>query len=358
MVTPQEIHLQTKSSANNDDEIDLFELFQGLWQQKWLIAAITAVASVLALAVAFTTTPIYEASASILPPQQSNISNFNLGLAEAGVNSFDVAGVYTLVKRSALSDELRREVFEKIYLPNLDGQDKKLNRQTLWSDFNKKFIVKQSPDKSRPELYIISVQGEDAALAASSVNDIMHMVESKTKAQMQANVEAEVVVKLNTAKQTISVMQAAAQKIRENRIVRLREALQVAEAVGLESPRVTAGKTSTDGELAEFVDGNLMYMRGAKAIRAELDVLESRKNDDPFIAELPALLNHIDFLERIIFQPANATVFSIDDIAEVPDQPIKPKKPLILALGILLGGMLGVFAALIRLMLIKRSVKV
>jgi chain length determinant protein (polysaccharide antigen chain regulator) len=344
--------------STNSDEIDLFEVCQGLWQQKWLIASTTALASVLAAAVAFTATPVYEASASILPPQQSSTSNFNLGLAEAGVNSFDVVGVYTLVKRIALSDELRREAFEKLYLPHFDGQDKKVNRQALWADFNKKFTVNQSPDKSRPELYMLSIQGEDAALTASLVNDVMQMVASKTKAQMQANVDSEVTVKLNTAKQTISVMQAAAQKSREDRIVRLREALQVAEAVGLESPRVTAGKTSTDGELAEFVDGNLMYMRGAKAIRAELNVLESRKNNDPFIAELPALRNQIDFLERINFQPANAAVFTVDNIPEAPVQPIKPKKSLILVLGILLGGMLGVFAALIRLVLIKRAVKV
>lgn len=355
-----ELHSKAPQSlpSPNSDEIDLLELCHGLWQQKWLVAAATMLGTVLAAAVAFTTTPVYEASASILPPQQSSISNLNLGLSEAGINSFDVLGVYTLVKRSALSDELRREVFEKLYLPSLSAEDKKTNRQTLWADFNKIFNVKQSSDKNRPELYLLSIQGEDATLSASWVNEIMQMVEVKTKGQMHANVEAEVTVKLNAVKQTISVLQAAAQKNREDRIVRLREALQVAEAVGLESPRVTAGKTSTDGELAEFVDGNLMYMRGAKAIRAELDVLESRKNDDPFITELSALRNQINFLERVKFEPADAAVFVVDSMAETPDKPIKPKKALILVLGVLLGGVLGVFAALIRLMLVKRTVKV
>ncbi|MNG38729.1 cryptic autophosphorylating protein tyrosine kinase Etk [compost metagenome] len=46
-----------------------------------------------------------------------------------------------------------------------------------------------------------------------------------------------------------------------------------------------------------------------------------------------------------------------DGAVEVPDRPIKPKKPLVVALGVVLGGMLGVFIALIRLMLRKRSAK-
>ena len=38
----------------------------------------------------------------------------------------------------------------------------------------------------------------------------------------------------------------------------------------------------------------------------------------------------------------------------MPDAAIKPRKALILALGVVLGGMLGLFIALIRLMLKKR----
>lgn len=172
---------------------------------------------------------------------------------------------------------------------------------------------------------------------------------------MQANIESEVAVRRNSADQTISVLQSAAKKLRDDRVVRLREALRVAEAVGLEAPRVTAGKTSTDGDLAEFIDGNLMYMRGAKAIRAELAVLESRENDDPFIGELPALRNKIMFLERVKFNPSTSVVFVVDNVVETPQRPIKPKKVLIVVLGFMFGGILGVFAAFIRSMLIRRG---
>lgn len=343
------------STQPSNEEIDLVELFQGIWQQKWLVFAITALATLLAAAVAFTMTPIYESTASILPPQKSDVSKFNLGLSEAGITQFEIDSIYALVKRNALSDELKREIFEDFYLPNLEAQEKNATRQQLFVRFNKLFSVRQSTDKNKPELYLISMQSKDAAQAERWVNDVLKIIDVKTKAQMQSDVRSELSTRLNSAKQTISVLQTAAQNVREDRLVRLREALQVAEAVGLESPRVTAGKTSTDGDLAEFIDGNLMYMRGAKAIRAELNVLEARKNDDPFIAELPALRNQIAFLERVKFESANADVFAVDNIAEAPEKPIKPKKALILVLGFVLGGMIGFFVALIRLMLVRRQ---
>ncbi|MEA1605398.1 GNVR domain-containing protein [Pseudomonas spirodelae] len=51
------------------------------------------------------------------------------------------------------------------------------------------------------------------------------------------------------------------------------------------------------------------------------------------------------------------SLYRVEQASALPAQPIKPKKPLIVALGLVLGGMLGIFIALIRLMLKKRSAK-
>jgi LPS O-antigen subunit length determinant protein (WzzB/FepE family) len=66
------------------------------------------------------------------------------------------------------------------------------------------------------------------------------------------------------------------------------------------------------------------------------------------------------FLEGMdIGQRFEATdLYRIESAASIPDAPIKPKKSLILTLGIMLGGMLGVFIALIRGMLAKRRQQV
>lgn len=44
-----------------DDEIDLFELFETLWDQKFLIAGISLACGLIGTAWAFLSTPTYEA---------------------------------------------------------------------------------------------------------------------------------------------------------------------------------------------------------------------------------------------------------------------------------------------------------
>lgn len=171
---------------------------------------------------------------------------------------------------------------------------------------------------------------------------------------MADTVSTEINTRVRSTQSQIAVLRESARKLREDRIARLSEALKVADKVGLQAPQVKASRTSSDGELEQFVDGNLMYMRGAKAIRAELDVLQNRKNDDPFIAGLRELENQLDFLAKVSVSPDGVAVFTLDSAAEAAETPIKPKKVVILSLGLVLGGMLGVFIALIRGMLAKR----
>jgi chain length determinant protein (polysaccharide antigen chain regulator) len=83
-------------------------------------------------------------------------------------------------------------------------------------------------------------------------------------------------------------------------------------------------------------------------------VLKARESDDPFIPELRNLEEKYKLYANVKLDPERVAVFRQDGEVEQPDTPIKPKKILILALGVVLGGMLGLFIALIRLMLKKR----
>ncbi|MEP0699707.1 MAG: GNVR domain-containing protein, partial [Lentilitoribacter sp.] len=78
----------------------------------------------------------------------------------------------------------------------------------------------------------------------------------------------------------------------------------------------------------------------------------------PFINELRGLENQLDFLKQIDINPDDVSVFRLDGRAEIPETPIKPNKVIILILGIILGGILGIFAALIRSMVENRKMQV
>lgn len=336
-----------------DNEIDLSELFASLWAERLLILLVTLVIGSAAAAYAFLSSPVYEAKSSLLPPRQSEIASYNLGRKAANLPDFKVADVYSIFTRNLTSEAARRSFFREVYLPSLDEAERSLPQDLLWRRFNDRLSAKAPDAKNRPEYFEVRIELKDPELAAQWSNLYVERAAELARNDMQQNVRQEIDTRIQEIERSIQVLREAALKQREDRIARLKEALIVADQVGIDAPQVTPGRTASDGELSSFVDGSLMYMRGAKAIRAELQVLEARESDDPFINELRGLQSQLVFLQRIDVKPDNVAVFTLDSAAEVPETPIKPKKALILALGIVLGGMLGLFIALARSMLRK-----
>lgn len=335
------------------DEIDLRELFAKMWAERLLILLVTLVIGAGAAVYAFLAKPMYEAKSSLLPPRQSDIAAYNLGRKTASLPNFKVEDVYDIFTRNLTSEAASRSFFRDVYLPSLDIDERQVAQDKLWKRFNVQLYAKAPDVKTRPEYFEVRVEHKDPELAAQWSNLYVERAAELARSDMQQNVKQEIDTRVQEIERHIEVIRKAALKQREDRIARLKEALVVADEVGMEAPQVTPGRTASDGDLSSFVDGSLMYMRGAKAIRAELQVLQARQSDDPFLAELRGLQNQLVFLKGIEVRPDNVAVFTLDSAAEVPETPIKPKKPLILALGVILGGMLGVFIALVRCMMRK-----
>lgn len=343
------------AANTRDHEIDLLELGKALWSQKLLIVFVTMVGAAIALAYALLLTPLYEAKATVLPPLLSDIAAYNAGRTESSssqslLKPFTTEEVYSVFTRNLRSLSLRRDFFLNVYIPSLSEDAQSLPRDQLWANFNR-IVSINAPDKQRPELVEIAVQLSTPHLAAAWANELIDRAAEASERDMQLNVSSELDTRIRSIERRIASLRSTAQQRREDRIAILREALIVAKAVGMDSPQVTAGRTSSNDELSEFIDGSLTYMRGAKAIEAEMKVLEARQSDDPFIPELRSSQEQLSFLKTIEVQPDNVSVFTLDSAAEVPETPIKPKKPLIVALGLVIGGILGVFVALVRMMM-------
>lgn len=134
--------------------------------------------------------------------------------------------------------------------------------------------------------------------------------------------------------------------------MQLKEGLFVAEAIGLEYPSEQSDKASFGGN--RFIDNDLIYTRGAKTLRAQLTVLQNRKNPEAFVQDYAKMKEYAKLLASYKLDDSRAEVAVIDSQGEVPSAPVKPKKTLIVAVGIVLGGMLGLFAALLRSAIRKR----
>lgn len=343
-----------------DDEIDLLELLRTLWAQRVAIVLITTVVFLCFTAYAFLAKPVYQATATVLPPQISDIAGYNVGRGQvAGFQPYTVDDVYKVFVRVLNSEALRSSFFNTVYLPARNHSAEGSN-QKLWAAFNDELDIK-SIDKKRsrerePEHWQIAFEHEDPVKSAEWLNHFVAMASEMAKATLHKDAAGELFIHVQALEHRLDALRETAAQRREDRMALLEEALKVAEVAGLEQIQATMWQAFTGTESSAGTDAPL-YLLGAEAIRAELEVLRKRQSDDPFIPELRPLQEQLAFLKGIDIEPENVSVFTLDSPALVPETPIRPKKRLIMGLGLVLGGMLGVFFALVRSLYSQRFAK-
>lgn len=336
-----------------DDEIDLFELAQSLWQEKLLIIAITVITTAVAIGYALMATPVYEARATLVIPHSADVHTYNEGREPLKLKQYSPKEIFEHFTAQLRSRQLRNEFFEQTYLPYLPEEKQDAARDALLASMNKLLAVKQVDPKNMPGVYQVSVQLDDPETAAQWVQAYVDLAVMNTKTELKRDIQAEIQLKINGVKKNLEALRETAMRERMAEITRLQEALQIADAVGQESPVMPAGKAVQ--EAADYIDRNLTYLRGSKALRAQIKTLQERKSDDPFVDGIYEQEVLLAQLENIVINDASAQVVRIDEAAEVPETRIKPKRSLVAAMGLVAGGMLGVFIALIRSAVRKRK---
>ncbi len=177
---------------------------------------------------------------------------------------------------------------------------------------------------------------------------------------------------------------------RENRINQLNEAIRIATSLGITKPTTPsslgAAQVTSQGSVIRTEVNNQqipLYFMGSEALEAErkalsarrsddftepriaeiarelkllehnrqVEVLNSRENEDLFLKDLAGWREEAARLRALQLDTDSLKLVSIDQRAVEPSSPIKPKKAMIVALALVLGGMLGLFIALMRNML-------
>ena len=338
--------------ARRDDEIDLIELVRGLWAQKWLILGVSLLVTVGAGFYAFLSKPVYEAKLFIVPPTQNDIAELNYGRGKSTeLDIYSIRHVYDVFARNLQAETLRQKFFNEVYLPSLDESRRKGTLDSLYDRFSRDLVIK-GPGKDTPDRFSIVVQGADPAQAAEWAKSYVQRASQAAESELIKNVTAEASVRARNLEQRIVSLRENAQRVREDRIQQLREALKVAKSIGLITPAIN----STAAVDITVETGNKMdYQRGSKALAAEIDALETRSSDDAFIKDLRSLQMRYSFYRKLNIDAESIAVYRQDGSVEVPDNPIKPKKGLLLVLGFLAGLLLGGFVALIRFVLNRHA---
>lgn len=180
---------------------------------------------------------------------------------------------------------------------------------------------------------------------------------------------------------------------RDDRIAQLNEAVMIAKSLGIDKPSTpstlsNSTPVSGSGNVIRTEVNNQqipLYFMGTEALEAERDALQKRLSDEftePRIAQIKAELRLLEQNREVqlLKQRADEDVYvknyakwnqeatelkglnlnlsalqlvNIDSQAIYPHSAIKPKPSLVIPLGMMLGFMLGIFAALIQVILGK-----
>lgn len=360
--------LQSANNTQNssDDEIDLFELWDGLVQEKLTILASFLVIVIIAAVYAFSVTPVYKASTYLLPPQLEKVLPMNVLAKSLGesVTTNTTASVFKAFQANLGSRQGLKVVFDEynlveVYEPEINkltGAENLKAQKKAFEQFVKDFSIQQV-DKKDPSLGImaqLSLALSDAQVA-EILNDLVQKAEVNTVRKMAQQITTEKQARENLIKQKISSARRVEKDRRLDRIAELNEAILITQKLKLSKPMSSGPTMNINNINASKRDyASALYLLGSDLLEAEKMVLEQRVNDDAFIANLRGWQEELQQLSALQIEPKKFGVVNIDQPAIFADK-VKPKKALILAVAGVLGIMLGVFIALIRRAVKKRK---
>jgi chain length determinant protein (polysaccharide antigen chain regulator) len=230
--------------------------------------------------------------------------------------------------------------------------------------------------KNRLASLDMNMEAQRASYSASKEAEIAALLEED--ALKRAELEDELIA-----------LRAELKTRRANRIQQLDEAISIAGSLGIRTPTSLSAMAESPRSGTQIIRTEVtnqeapLYFRGTEALTAERDALASRTSDDfiePRIAEIQSELDMLKTnreveilkgregedlyltnlaqlreeaarLKGIKLDTERLRLVRLDQPALQPLSPVKPKKAMILALGFVLGGMLGVFIALVRSLL-------
>lgn len=327
----------------SDGEIDLFELIGGVARQKILIVVTCLIVTGIAAAYALTATPIYESKVFVQPPTQNDITRLNYGRGERSeLPVYTVKDVYGVFLRNLQSEALRRDFFREFFLPNVPAEQRAGSQDMLYRRFNEMLslgaVSKESPDR-----FFVMTTAPDPKQAVDWSLRYLEMAGERAKQEVIKDAHSDILMKANDLDQQISMPRESARKQREDRIAQLTEALSIARSVNIEKPPIISNSLSA--EVSAGMDDSLTYMRGSKALEAEIETLRNRTSDDAFITNLRQRQEQLLLLRKFDIDASAIQVYRQDGGVESPDAPIKPKKLLIIVLGLMLGLVVGFMLA-------------
>ncbi len=336
-----------------DDELSLLDIWRVLWRNKTLITGMIFVSILLATVVAFSLPKIYQAEIILEPSSASDIARLNI----AEIYEVDSKSVYAEFVNNLRDRGVRYQFFKSNYLKmEQGGNSKKERADYVLSEKKFEKLIRISSKGKNPIVGSVTIEGENAASISRWLNGYIKFVDDYTVQGIIDDIQEKISITVINLEEGIDSLRLLAKQHRLDRISQLKDAITIAkkadirESLGIPlvlNNRVDCGKENATISSAN-ISGTQEYYKGYLVLQAELNQLQIRKNDDPFIPGLRDLQGRIVFLEKKHIRPDKIHAVKVDLQAIANNNPISPRRFLIILMGGILGTMVGVFSVFIK----------
>ncbi|NYT37552.1 Wzz/FepE/Etk N-terminal domain-containing protein [Allopusillimonas soli] len=346
--------LPAKDPAEEISLRDLACILRRTWRLTFLLVCL---AVLLATAYIYFVPPVYEVSVQVLPPTTGDLAIYN---ATQGILADKPADARIL--REQMGDEIRNTLLQP---------DEAWNRflAVLQSgSVKQQFITEYHPAGAARDATPLTLRrmldrnltvtvNKGGALASARVTlrgtqpDVLsertiqyaRLALALGRDMLLEDLKSQLRVQNDVIDKRIAALREIGRYQRDARMVRLRDAITVARAIGLakapeNSPLIVVGDDRAGA--SRHADG-LLYMRGYEALQSELTQLQQRQNDDAYISGMLPLIEKQTRLAHVDIDDMRLSIGRIDAASDVYVHKVAPRAMLILALSVLASLVLG-----------------
>jgi chain length determinant protein (polysaccharide antigen chain regulator) len=326
------------TNISHDDEIDLIELAINLWREKWIIITATIIATVIGVVIAINhekgLTTSYKVGVQLSIPSFAELKRFNQ------------TEFYNISNDEAFKEFINAlEKNDLIASRRITYPNTSINISSITAD---KYAVTYLGNKKDA---LVNASQLDLSIAKeTTINNIRVQHNTALELIIQQLERADILAK-NILYDRINTQTEFILANRKNNLVNIENALRIAGTNGIVSPANTN---------IGIPDENALYQRGIKLLTTDIEYLKSLNDDVSTDKEILTLKKEIHLLKnnRLIEQLTSMLITEnksdgqlfFDAKPNVQAIPEKSKKKLIIIVSILLGGMIGLFIAIGRIM--------
>ena len=338
-----------------EDEISLIDLWRTIHNHRRLAITVFMVVIFLVIGYLAMAKRYYRAEAVLLPPKIGDIHELNK-IAEIRdlnkiTNVYKSTDIYDGYLVNLQSSSLKMSYFDKEKRLQISSTKNKNEEHpqgprnsNIYGEFNSQIKIIRNARKD-PHHAKIQLEAPTPSLAEKWLGDLLALAERQTTRQYARAVRKEIETRIHEVQSQINIKKQMAKKLLQDQITKLRDELRIATELGIiENPLINPNEKSVKLiGIQNFPD----YMKGVKALKAEISALESRKDIEPYIDGLRLLEEKLQQLKSINIDESKIKTVRIDQKPRAGTAPSKPKYKMIISVGGVLAFLLALLSTFI-----------